>query len=283
MLRRAATENAKLLAEQKDLRFQRRPGPEAQQNPFTNRLQQLDHHATSCCDSLHQATDGVFGRDRRLPARSIENLVVENVRKLFEDQLRLMEALHLDEPGLEDMERLKRFTETTHSKTFKEVSVANYLHRVTVFEDKLQIDLDTSALREGVGLGAVQDGPKTYRLAIPVKLQRRGIETKIVIRGNAQSDNQKSSSLIKLIARSADWFERLKSGEKVSLEEIAKGERMSASDVSRYLPLAFLAPDIVESIAKGKQPIELTVQRIKRLSPLPSSWQQQRRILGFAA
>ena len=194
-----------------------------------------------------------------------------------------MEALHLDEPVLEDMERLKRFAETTHSKAFIETSVANYLHRVTVFEDKLQIDLDTTALRDCVGLGKSQDGRKTYRLAIPVKLQRRGIETKIVIMGNAQSDPQKSSSLIKLIARSSDWFEKLKSGEKASLEEIAKDERMSASDVSRYLPLAFLAPDIVESIAKGHQPSELTAQRIKRLSPLPSNWEEQRSILGYAA
>ncbi len=57
---------------------------------------------------------------------------------------------------------------------------------------------------------------------------------------------------------------------------------MSASDVSRYLPLAFLAPDIVASIAKGRQPIELSVQRLKRLSPLPVHWDEQRRLLGYA-
>jgi site-specific DNA recombinase len=219
----------------------------------------------------------------RLPARSIEKLVLDSVRDLFEDQLRLMEALHLDEPGLEDMEHLKCFTESVYTKTFKGMSVKNYLHRVTIFEDKVHIELDSTALREAVGLCAIKNGRKTYRLTIPVKLKRRGIETKIVIRGNAQSNAQKSSSLIKLIARSSDWFEKLKSGERSSLEEIAKEERMSASDVSRYLPLAFLAPDIVESVAKGRQPIELTVQRIKRLSPLPSNWEEQRRVLGYAA
>ena len=67
------------------------------------------------------------------------------------------------------------------------------------------------------------------------------------------------------------------------MEEIAKREHMSASDVSRYLPLAFLAPDIVESIAKGCQPIALNVQRLKRLSPLPINWDEQRRLLGYPA
>ena len=107
------------------------------------------------------------------------------------------------------------------------------------------------------------------------------METKLVVLNSAHALSQKVPSLIKLIARSADWFEKLRRGETSSLEEIAKRERMSASDVSRYLPLAFLAPDIVASIAKGRQPIELTVQRLKRLSPLPISWDEQRRHLGY--
>ena len=58
---------------------------------------------------------------------------------------------------------------------------------------------------------------------------------------------------------------------------------MSVSDVSRYLPLTFPAHDIVTSIAKGRQPIELTVQRLKRRSPLPIHWDEQRRLLGYPA
>jgi hypothetical protein len=46
------------------------------------------------------------------------------------------------------------------------------------------------------------------------------------------------------------------------------------------LPLAFLAPDIVEAILQGRQPVELTVLRLKRIG-LPLSWVEQRRLLGF--
>ena len=48
------------------------------------------------------------------------------------------------------------------------------------------------------------------------------------------------------------------------------------------LNLALLAPDIVEAIFAGRQPIELTAKRLKRIRDLPLSWAEQRRVLGFA-
>ena len=132
-----------------------------------------------------------------------------------------------------------------------------------------------------MGFDRLSTDNKTYQLEFPIRLKRRGVETKLVVINSAHATSRKVPNLIKLVARSIDWFEKLKLGETSSLEEIAKGERMSPSDVSRFLPLAFLAPDIVESIANGRQPIELTVQHLKRLSPLPSHWDEQRRLLGF--
>lgn len=50
--------------------------------------------------------------------------------------------------------------------------------------------------------------------------------------------------------------------------------------VRRILRLAFLAPDIVESIAEGRHPRALTLQRV--LGPVPLAWAEQRRQFGFA-
>jgi hypothetical protein len=52
------------------------------------------------------------------------------------------------------------------------------------------------------------------------------------------------------------------------------------ADVSRALPLAFLAPDIVQAILDGRQPVVLTAARLRRIR-LPHSWVEQRRVLGF--
>ncbi|MCK5713320.1 MAG: hypothetical protein KAI25_11425 [Hyphomicrobiaceae bacterium] len=48
------------------------------------------------------------------------------------------------------------------------------------------------------------------------------------------------------------------------------------------MSLAHLAPDIVEQILEGKQPVDLTVERLRSLVPLPPSWNDQRERLGFA-
>ena len=55
-------------------------------------------------------------------------------------------------------------------------------------------------------------------------------------------------------------------------------------DLCRLLgQLAFLAPDIVEAILAGRQPVEFTANRIRRVGTLPLDWDDQRRRLGFTA
>lgn len=194
-----------------------------------------------------------------------------------------MSALSLDAPTMQEMECLNQFTIGNPVRRSSEALVPKLITRVTVSEEKLLLELSTACLRDIIGLQPIEHRNKTHKLIIPIKLKRRGVETKMVVLNAAHVQPRKAPNLIKLIARSMDWFEKLKCGETSSLEEIAKKERMSASDVSRYLPLAFLAPDIVASITKGRQPIELSVQRLKRLSPLPIYWEEQRRLLGYAA
>jgi len=47
--------------------------------------------------------------------------------------------------------------------------------------------------------------------------------------------------------------------------------------------LAFISPDIAATIVDGRQPVELTANRLKQSLPLPMSWIDQRRVLGFPA
>jgi site-specific DNA recombinase len=58
-------------------------------------------------------------------------------------------------------------------------------------------------------------------------------------------------------------------------------EGIPASEISRTLQLAFLAPDITKSILQGTQPADLTTQSLKRLGKLPACWREQRRLLGM--
>jgi site-specific DNA recombinase len=68
-----------------------------------------------------------------------------------------------------------------------------------------------------------------------------------------------------------------------SMVEIAKRNAVGKQYVSRLIRLAFLAPEMVERIAAGRQPPELTAQALRTGRPdIPVDWAPQKRALGFA-
>jgi hypothetical protein len=87
--------------------------------------------------------------------------------------------------------------------------------------------------------------------------------------------------VIKALGRAFDWLQSVKAGQVSSASEIAVAENLTGSYVTRVLRLAFLAPNIVEAIITGTQPVELTLDRSLRGGTLPLTWPEQRRHLGF--
>ena len=61
-----------------------------------------------------------------------------------------------------------------------------------------------------------------------------------IMRGKSVLTTSGDQKLITLLSKAHVWFEDLKSGNALSIDDIATAENMNASDVSRYLPLAFL-------------------------------------------
>jgi site-specific DNA recombinase len=61
----------------------------------------------------------------------------------------------------------------------------------------------------------------------------------------------------------------------------AGNNSQASSWVARVIHLAFLAPDIAQAIVDGRQPPDLTAERLMRLVPLPTTWQAQREHLGL--
>src|SRR5436309_11357528 len=79
-----------------------------------------------------------------------------------------------------------------------------------------------------------------------------------------------------------DCFDALLSRRVGSIDELAGIEGVSDRYVSSLLPLAFLAPDIVDAVAAGRQPANLTAHRLIRSMELPIGWGAQRQLLGFS-
>lgn len=69
-------------------------------------------------------------------------------------------------------------------------------------------------------------------------------------------------------------------GAVANLTELATREGVSDRYISSLLPLAFLAPDIVETIAQGRQSPDMTAHKLIRHTDLPTDWREQKRLLG---
>ena len=119
-------------------------------------------------------------------------------------------------------------------------------------------------------------------MTVSAALKRCGWEVRLVVPSGpgAEISKRPSLPLIKAIARVHRWPERLMRGDLKGRGSVAQLTKASQRYARCVLPLAFLAPDIVEAILEGHQPADLSVQ--KMLRNLSLSWAEQRKRLGFA-
>ena len=124
-----------------------------------------------------------------------------------------------------------------------------------------------------------EDLNTTFALDLEVAFKRRGAGMKLILCDDHQQSPRPDPKLMAAVSAGRRWFSELKDGKARSISELAQRHGIDRTDVGRLIPLAFLAPDIVEAILDGRQPINLTVSRLKRIGDLPVSWQEQRKVL----
>jgi DNA invertase Pin-like site-specific DNA recombinase len=215
----------------------------------------------------------------RLPAQELEALV----QKLLADALAESQRQSVnndDEPpaGWDGWEHfLPKGTPEERRALIHEA-----IQRIDLSPTELRLTLRESVLvaRRGESRDATALQP-LCRLTVPIALRRRGVERKIVIQNGSNRRAEPDPVLCRLISRAHNWVRQLARSEAASVKTVAAREGFDGSDVSRILPLAFLAPDIVQAILEGRQPPELTARVLMRLPSLPADWQAQRRRLGF--
>ena len=171
--------------------------------------------------------------------------------------------------------------------------MARLIERATIHSDRIALTLQRSGLVAALGcaskegpaqdVGECLDNRPPLTLDIPLILSRRGRSARLVL-NDADTGNAKiNTPLVKLIATAHRRFAALAAGEASSTGELARREATDPSELSRTIQLALLAPDIVEKILLGQQPVDLTATRLKKLRDLPLGWPEQRKLLGFVA
>jgi len=124
-----------------------------------------------------------------------------------------------------------------------------------------------------------ENGERNAVLRTPVDLSSPYSDLKAVERDRADRED---SALIRAVALAHDWAAKLEAGAYRSAIEIAEASGFTERYVWKVLRLAFLAPDIVEAILNGRQPMGLSLRRMND-TKLSTNWREQREALGFAS
>jgi len=150
-----------------------------------------------------------------------------------------------------------------------------------------QIDIHLHATRLGALLDVATPLPsatddETQILSVPIQLRRAGREITMRIDGaDPFAISKPDARLIKLLIRARRFNTALLGSDSLPFAALAKREGVSPSYFTRLVRLGYLAPDIAQAILDGRQPRDLTADKLLAHSHLPLAWHEQRSVLGF--
>ncbi|MBV8937465.1 MAG: hypothetical protein JO095_16890 [Alphaproteobacteria bacterium] len=173
------------------------------------------------------------------------------------------------------------------SGTRQRASLTALIERIDVRAEQIELHIHPSRLGPFLDANATlfpsaTDG-ETQILSVPARLRRSGREIRMVIESNDRcAIANPNARLIKLLIRAHRFHATLIGSPDVPFAALAKQEGVSRSYFTRLVRLSYLAPDITQAILDGRQPTDLTTDKLVAHSRLPLAWHEQRTLLGFA-
>jgi site-specific DNA recombinase len=224
----------------------------------------------------------------RIPAAEIEQLVVSRVRQWLLDPGSVYQATRLPDPSTQ-RRLIARAAEVGKSwaelpEPRRRAFLTALIHRIDVGANQIDIHLRPTRLAALLDLAAgssATDGEMQI-LSVRVTLRRFGREIKMRIDGTDPFATAKPDArLLKLLIKARRFNTVLVRSDSVPFAQLAEREGVSPSYFTRVLRLSYLAPDIIRAILDGRQPRDLTPDKLLAHSRLPLGWHEQRIALGF--
>jgi DNA invertase Pin-like site-specific DNA recombinase len=219
----------------------------------------------------------------RISAPEIEQTISAAAREILSDRAAI--ALALEESGTDPnrlkpvLESAQMWIEKLQSDTEAASALSELTERVELSREGFRVSLKLPLLPPETGSRAPTDYLSLKKLLL-LQVKRRGVEMRMVLEGNS-TPSRIDLPLLKAVARARRWSQDLIAGRIQSVDELAKRERLDGRSLRRLLQLGFLSPRIVEAIAAGHQPSDLTVIGLTRRIDLPLLWSAQEHVLGM--
>ena len=223
------------------------------------------------------------GKGWRLSAPEFERAVGTAARHILSDRAGLLDAL--EKSGLESpdvratLELASNLVRRLQDEADGTVSLGEIVSRVELSDDGIAVTLGIEVACSQAG--ARSSGTLSRTRFVPLRMKRRGVETRIILAAGGDLPRKVDSALLKAVARSRAWFEELASGQVRSLADVARREKVTRRYVERLSHLAFAAPTIVEAICQGRQPAELSTETLLNRVELPLGWSEQVKAIGI--
>ena len=227
----------------------------------------------------------------RIPGAEIEQLVSRRVHRWLLDPGSIYKSTSARLADASMQQRLvaraadlgERWPELSAAR--KRAVFTALIDRIEVSVDRIEIRLHPPRLDTLLDVAATPLQSTTddeiQTLSVPVCLRRAGREIRMVLDGSDQfAAAQPDMRLIKLLLRARRFNATLAEG--VPFAALAQREGVSRSYFTRLVRLSYLAPDLTQAILDGRQPRNLTPEKLLEHSRLPLAWHDQRTVLGFA-
>lgn len=152
------------------------------------------------------------------------------------------------------------------------------LRRVALSEDQIAISADRAAISlDAADRSEADEGDEnlvTIRLAFHMR-RRQGALILEPADGVSSPAPKIDRALVRAIVLARTWADQLERGEVETVKALARANGICHNYAARLLPLAYLAPDLAETILKGLQPRAISLAALTS-QPLPASWTEQR-------
>lgn len=217
----------------------------------------------------------------RLPAHDVEQAVVERVKTLFGDK-RHLRSMFPDGNAQQIaamLERAEKAAAQLGTPYGRKAIIMNIVRHVRIEADRICIAIDHAAFLRRLGIETTEVSDPIVITAQAQKM-RRGNETRLILQDN--SSTTRDDRLIALLTEARALGREVDDNPGRTIADLAKQASRCRKRMAQLIRLNWLAPDIVQAIANGKQPATLTAATLLYVD-LPIAWAEQRTLLGFAA
>lgn len=209
----------------------------------------------------------------RLPAAKLEAAVAKAIGNWLETAIERLLADPCAETFAKGRQGLSQISKQLSSR--QALALKQFVKRIDLKPGEMRLALNADAVAEETGVRVEEIASDALVHVEAFTERKRGVETVLIL--GADTPNQ-DETLIKAVARAHDWMADWRAG--ASLPEIASKIGWTTSPLRQRLKLGFLSPAIIRAILEGRQPADLSLEKLLR-TDLPLDWDRQAQTLGF--